>query len=115
MESPRRITPDGVVDSLRDRDLDTAAQRIILLDFQRADLDTVVVDRCRDITVDEVEDLAGGPYRDMERARHHAGVQLDVRCACGLWFHSTARFKIIARNARRQFSSSNGYEDDGPP
>ena len=44
----------------------------------------------------QIKDFAGRLHRDVEGARNHVRVQLDVRCACGLWFHSAARFKIIA-------------------
>lgn len=33
----------------------------------------------------------------MKRTGHHAWVQLDIRCARGLWFHLATGFKIIAK------------------
>jgi hypothetical protein len=66
MESPGRVAPDGVVD------------------------------RRSDITVGQVEYFTFGAYGHVKRPRHHAGVQLDIRCARGLWFHLATGLKIIA-------------------
>jgi hypothetical protein len=95
VEAPRRVPTDGVVDRLRDRDLDPATQKIILLD-------TFVVDGCSDLAVGQIEHFAGCLHHDVKGARHHAGVQLDIRCTCGFWFHVATGFTIIGRNARRQ-------------
>jgi hypothetical protein len=74
---------NGVVDLRRDGDLDASAQRIIFLDFQRTDLDAVVVHERSDLAVGQIEHFAGGLHSDVERARHHAGVQLNILCARG--------------------------------
>jgi hypothetical protein len=90
------VQADGVVDRLSDRDLDAAIGSVDFLDLECADCNSMVIDRRRDVAVGQVEDFAGGLHGDVERARHHAGVQLDIRCARGLWFHSATGLKIIA-------------------
>jgi hypothetical protein len=42
----------------------------------------------------------------VKRPRHHAGIQLDVRCARGLRFHLATGFKIIAK----MLGGSPGFE-----
>src|SRR5215217_3094267 len=96
MEPPGRIPADGVVDLGCDRDLDLAVWGIDLLDFQCTNWRTVVVDRRSDVAVSQIEYFALSAHGDVKRPGHHVRVQLDIRRARGLWFHSSPGFKIIA-------------------